>query len=220
MPNSLESKLAHLKESIPAFQKIWLATQKADNGNVFPMDLYTTAVTHRAMCIISGFCIMIENQNFICAAPLVRLHLDNLLRLYAALLVGDLHEFCLKVLEGEHVRNLKDRNNQKMTDKYLVKKISDEYSWVTRLYEETSGYVHLSHKHHFNTVNHIDEKEGSVEVEFGIGVSDINIPAGIREEAADAMIEITQTLLKYLHGWAYTKANPEEVQRMRAIAQK
>lgn len=182
------------------------------------MDLYATAITHRALCLISGFCLMIENQNFICAAPLVRLQLDNLLRLYAAWLVKNPHEFCQKVLKGEHVRKLKDQDNQKMTDKYLVEKIAMEYPWASRLYEATSGYVHFSNKHHFNTVNHVDDKERSVE--FGIGVSDINIPAGTREEAIDAMIEITKALLKYLHGWAFTKANPSEVQRMRAMAEK
>lgn len=209
MGNGVELRLAHLKGSIPAFQKLWLETQKADNGTVFSMDLYATAITHRAMCLISGFCLMIENQNFICAAPLVRLHLDNLLRLSAAWLVKDSYEFCQKVLKGEHVSNLKDRDNKNMRDRYLVNKIAVEYPWVRKLYEETSGYVHFSHKHHFNTVNHVDDKEHSVE--FAIGVSDINIPAGIREEATDAMIEITKALLRYLNCWALIKANPKEV---------
>lgn len=198
-------KLSELKKAIPAIQKECQEILKADGGNLFPFDLHATAIAHRSCCLISGFCIMIEKENFICAAPLVRLHLDSLLRLYAGWLVSDPNKFATNVLKGEHVSNLKDRDGKKMYDNHLVKKMSEEYPWITSLYKETSGYVHFSHKHHSNTIDSFNDEERSIV--FRVSAKDVNIPDGIREEAIDAMAEITKALLRYLYSWAYTKNN-------------
>lgn len=214
----LIGKLALLKESVPIFKNLLNDILKADNGNLFPVDLYLTAIAHRVLCLISGFCLMIENENFICAAPLVRLQLDNLLRLSAVWLVREPHDFCTQVLKGEQVRKIKDRNNEQMNDSYLVKQLSSKYPWVVRLYKETSGYVHFSNKHHANTVSRVLIDERSIEL--GIGVEDINVPPEVKEEAADAMNAISNAILEYFNGWKYTKNNPEEIQRMREMANK
>ena len=53
----------------------------------------------------------------------------------------------MSVLRGEKVRDLKDRSGKKMTDVYLCQKLGEEFEWVPRVYERTSGYVHLSSTH-------------------------------------------------------------------------
>lgn len=199
----IENKLKKLKEQIDIFKKLWNVTASADSGTLFPVDMLSTAVTHRAMCIISGFCEMIEKKNFICAAPLVRLQLDNLIRFYAIWLVDDPHDLATEILKGKEIRKHKDRNGQKMTDKYLTEKLADEYPWIRRVYRETSGYIHLSSKHYFNTVRdvHVEERGTTI----AIGTCDTSITDEIREEAIDAMKAINEAVLRYLHGWAYTK---------------
>jgi hypothetical protein len=206
MSNQTEQKLKLLKESIPFHLEMQLAIGKAYNGALYPLDILSTAVIHRSMSLISGFCDMIEKKNFICAAPLVRLQLDNWLRFYAAWLVSDPHDFAMKIFEGKEVRKIKDKEGKFLTDQYLTKKLSKEYPWVTNLYRETSGYIHLSKKHIFNTIKSISDKDRSYKI--AIGPSDTCIPEKFREEALDAMLAITQGLLRYLHGWGFTKANP------------
>lgn len=199
----LSGKVGKLREHIPAYKGLWLMTAKADGGALFPVDLLSTAVTHRAMCLISGFCDMIEKQNFICAAPLVRLLLDSLLRFYAVWLVDEPHDLANQIFSGKELRKIKDRNGKKMTDRYLSEQLAKEYTWLERVYRETSGYVHLSSKHYFNTVRELHEDDRSVTV--AIGSSDTSITTEVYEEALDAMLEISTAVLRYLHGWAHTK---------------
>lgn len=125
-----------------------IAKKMFEPGKVFlyPLDILANAVMNRSVALIDGFCGQIENENFICAAPLIRLQLDNLLRFYASFIVQDPHNFALKVFKGIEIRKLKDSNSIKMTDRYLVSRLSKEYSWIENVYRETSGYIHLSYQ--------------------------------------------------------------------------
>lgn len=201
--SEIHRKVKNLRGDIEKYRAIWLMTAKADGGAAFSLDMLSTAATHRAMCLIEGFCFTFEKENFICAAPLIRLMLDTLLRFYAVWLVDNPHELALAILEGKELRKLKDREGNKMLDSYLVNKLSAEYSWIKRVYRETSGYIHLSNKHYFNTLREVHDDTRSITV--AIGPSDTSIAIEIWDEAIDAMQAISESLLRYLHGWAHTK---------------
>ena len=66
-------------------------------------------------------------RNFLAAAPLIRLQLDSCLRLYAAWLVENPHEFAHKVLRRERVDKLKNQDGKFLRDHYLVEKLAEEY---------------------------------------------------------------------------------------------
>ena len=87
--SEIHRKVKNLRGDIEKYRAIWLMTAKADGGSAFSLDMLSTAATHRAMCLIEGFCATFEKENFICAAPLIRLMLDTLLRFYAVWLVDD-----------------------------------------------------------------------------------------------------------------------------------
>jgi hypothetical protein len=199
----IQKKINTLRSQIDSYKAIWLKTAKADKGALFPIDFLSTAATHRAMCLIEGFCLLIEHRNFICAAPLIRLLLDTLLRFYALWLIDQPHDLVMEVLEGKELRRVKDRDGKPLTDSYLVKKLSAEYPWIERVYRETSGYIHLSKKHYFNTVREVRDSDRSVET--AIGPEDTSISDEIYDESLDAMIEISGAVLRYLYGWAHTK---------------
>jgi hypothetical protein len=76
-----------------------------ESGKVYlyPLDLLAIAVMDRGLSLIFGFIAQIRTNNFTCAAPLVRMHLDNVLRFYAAYISEDPHEFTFKVFEGNHI---------------------------------------------------------------------------------------------------------------------
>jgi hypothetical protein len=159
MTEQVEDKLILLESYENKY--IDLAKKMFEPGKtyIYPLDLLTNAIMDRSLSLIFGFTSQIRTNNYLCAAPLVRLHLDNLLRVYASYIVKDPHDFAMKVFKGQHVRNLKDQHGNRMTDKYLVEQLTKEYKWIENVYNETSGFVHFSNKHILSSSEIIDEKE-------------------------------------------------------------
>jgi len=183
---------------------------QADGGALYPLDLLVIATLNRSICLLKGFISLLEDKNFIAAAPLIRLQLDNCLRLLAGTLVNDPHQFAMKILEGIPVRKQRDRSNKLMTDRYLVEKLSQQFPWVEKVYEATSGYVHLSEKHMFNAMQASGE---DYKLTLKITDRDAFVPDTLYIEAIGAFKAITDILFEYVYGWAYTKDNPEEAVR-------
>jgi hypothetical protein len=193
------------------------AMAEAHGGTFYYLDILATAVINRSLALISGFCLLVEAQNFICAAPLVRLQVDNCLRFSAADLVKNPHSFARQVLEGVPVRKLRDRNNKLMNDRYLAERLNEKYPWVLKLYEEASGYIHLSDKHIFHTVR--EAKDGRA-VSFRVGAADADLPDETYIEAIMAFTAATDVLVEYIRGWIYVKDNPEELEKLRKASRK
>jgi hypothetical protein len=200
----LTERLEFLKSGIDAQLKLGLRIMKAHGGAIYPLDFLSNAVLHRSMSLISGFCAMIEAKNFICAAPLLRLQLDNLIRFYAAFVVSDPHEFAMEVFRDKKVCDLHDAQGQKMTDRHLVKLLSKDFDWIERVYKHTSGYIHLSSKHIFNTLKGDDGSERKIS--FSVGPMDDCITDESRLEAVECMVAITLALNRYLEEWGVAKA--------------
>lgn len=100
----------------------------AYNGSIYHFDLYANAVFHRLIMLLSGFIKLIPD-NFICAAPLVRLQLDNFLRMSAVHRVDmPSHEFAIAVIGGKRIRDMKDKvTKRKLTDAELVEACDKNY---------------------------------------------------------------------------------------------
>jgi hypothetical protein len=103
------------------------------------------------------------------------------------------------------VRKLRDKKGELMTDQYLVSCLSEQNPWIRRVYEQTSGYIHLSSKHIFNALNPGD---GTGPGSIAIGKEDEFIPDSARVEACLAMQAITDLILHYLDSWRAVKDNP------------
>ena len=178
----------------------------ADNAKIFPLDLMGISVSKRSMSLIKGFSEMIRQENFICAAPMLRMQLDNSLRFYAAFLVENPHELARKFAEGQSIRNFKEKGtNQKLTDRLLVERLSEHYPWVFKVYNKMSGYIHLSDLHLFNTLN---KKDDNSNLRAIISDTDTNISEHIRIEAVYIMFELTTIVLWLLNSWTLTKDTP------------
>lgn len=184
----------------------------AYNGAFYLFDMLAIAALNRSLSLCSGFRKMIYLRNFICAAPLVRMQLDSVLRIYAAFIVDDPHSFSRNVFKGISVRNQKDKNGRKMTDANLVEDLSKDYNWIKNVYKQTSGYVHLSEKHIANTHKSFDKETNSVE--YIVATNQNFLPKEIFLEAINAFIACTEVLFKYLEGWVFTKDNPELVEEI------
>jgi hypothetical protein len=117
----------------------------------FHMDLVYSAALRRAFSLTRGFFDLVGAENYVSAAPLVRLQLDNALRTVASIHVRDVHEFIGHVAKGKRIDQLRDREGNRLTDKHIVDHLTEHEGlpWVRRVYAEGSRFVHLSDVHLF-----------------------------------------------------------------------
>ncbi len=199
---TLESRLNYLEKSKDAWIEVTQEMLKADRGNFFPLDLFVLGLIKRSILLTKGFCGLIRERNFSSAAPLVRLHLDNLLNMHAAFIVSDPHDFAIKKMQGKQTNKIKDKNGVEMTDGHLARSLSEqeESKWAFNVYKETSKFVHSSNKHIFSTVQEVKGRN------FQFVISDEqNIPEEKSLEAINAMISITEQLFRHIYGWIQAK---------------
>jgi len=176
-------------------------------GKLCIVDLFTAGVLNRSLSISSAFKTLLEAHNFIAAAPLIRLQLDSALRFYAVFIVNKPKEFCMEVLRGTPIRELKDKTGKKLSDKHLIKSLTEDErlsidrSWVKSVYKQTSGYIHLSEKHFHNCIR----ASSGGDIDIAISDFDAFISDDIRLEAIDAFMEITKLVLELVGYWAAFK---------------
>lgn len=120
---------------------------------------FTFSIIHRAIELNRGFKNLCDSNNWITAINLIRLQADNCMRLYALGLVSDRLDFYNRVMKGEHIRNIKDGDGNRMTDSYLAKKLDILYPGFRLLYGNSSGLIHFSKEHIDINNDKIESKE-------------------------------------------------------------
>ena len=185
---------------------------QAADASLYPLDILAVATLNRSLALLAGFCALIEARNLLSAAPLLRLQLDNCLRFSASWLVSEPHEFALRVLQGVQIKKLRDANGNALTDSYLVKSLSKEKPWVRRVYEASSGYIHLSDKHVFNAMQ-ASSKDGTINMK--ISETDYYVSEELYLEAVAAFKAATDLLLEFMYGWGWTKDNPARMKELK-----
>jgi hypothetical protein len=187
---------------------------KADGGRLFALDMLAAAVIKRSLSLCAGFALLVRSSNYTSAAALLRLQLDSCLRFYAAFIVEKPHDFATQVLHGTPVRKLKDRTGNLMTDRYLVEGLGKKYEWMPRVYDATSGFIHLSERHIFATWE--PREAGKSGVSLVVGAADEHFADELWIEMAFGFLAATDALFEYLKGWLFTKANPELASKLAA----
>jgi hypothetical protein len=210
MNDTLTSHIAEIRGSYETHIQLGHRFLATHGSALYPLDFLAVAVVNRSIALIDGFCSLIESANLLAAAPLLRLQVDNCLRFYAAWLVEDPHDFALRVPGGSAVRDLRDASKQRMTDRFLVEKLSAEVPWLERVYQHTSGYVHLSDKHIFSAMSNLNVEHRSIDMWLGRGPGP---PQDLLIEACEAFKAATWLLLRYLAGWAESRSAPERLRR-------
>ncbi len=212
--DAIESGLAELEEDENAMLDRSAVMIQAYDGAFYGFDLFANGAVNRYLALSAGFRMLIRDRNLICAGALLRLQLDTALRFFAGFIVEKPHEFAFEVFDGKQIRRLKDQDGKLMTDRYLLTKLAKEYAWIKRVYERTSGYVHMSGTHIASIFGDVNHENRSVDIK--IGWRDKDLPDSIYLEAIAAFRESTTILARYIDGWIFTKANPEKVAEMKA----
>lgn len=209
MNNTINERLTFLEESKASHFNI----TEILSGETEPIDIYAFMVLKRSISLVFGFTELIRNKNFLCAAPLIRLQIDNLLRFRASFLVENQSQFVVDVLQEKEVRKLKDRFGKSMTDAHLQDVLENEYSWLKGTYKNTSSYIHLSEKHFFNTLRASESGRDGV-LDIYIGPDDKMVSDEVYEGAIEDMILVTHALLTFIGNWALNKNKLSKQERV------
>jgi len=195
-----KDKLLNLLESgDEEYNKIVLDMFEADEKNIYPLDLFLLGIVKRSMSLISGFLLLMKKDNYLSAAPLVRLHLDNLLQIYAIFIVKYPHTLATNIMRGKkQMKEYRDKDGKNMSDNYLANKFfsnkkNKEFISLKKVYSESSKFIHFSEKHIFSIISSIDDKNGK----FSFSISDeLKIPIEKELEIIECMTEITRAQFK------------------------
>src|SRR5271154_1040794 len=141
--NCIDSALKKLSILDGKQPEMFLRMLTAYQSKLYPVDVLAVAALNRSMALCKGFHSLVQQKNFICAASILRLQLDNALRFASVFIVTDPHSFASAIMDGKRIRDFKDKSGQLMTDAYLVEQMSKKHKWITKVYKTTCGYIHL-----------------------------------------------------------------------------
>ena len=179
----------------------------AISSNMEPFDIMFISIVNRTVNINSAFSSLIRNNNFIAAAPLIRINLDSVLRMYASKLTEfDRNTFTRKVMDGEHVRKMKSEDTKKpLTDFYLVDEISkvDGMSWVKKIYDTGSSFVHFSDSLIFSSRTFSSDEERTIY--YTIAINDAFVEEHEKIGAVVWMNKIIDAIINQCQIWMYEK---------------
>lgn len=173
---------------------------QACSACVFPCDALALAVLERSLGLVKGFQLLARNGCYSSAVGLLRMQLDNALRLHGVANTPDPHHTAFQVCNGTPLRKIKDSSGQPMTDKRLAEVYSVKREWARRVYEVASAYVHLSDRHVMHFVDR-SPKAVSGGRNFSIGDDDDHIPLSDKTELAEAFEAITFGVLEEVRDW-------------------
>lgn len=205
MQEEIDNLLNGLEEKIKFLTQLAKVSLLTPSG-FYTFDIFVNGLLNRSVNLLKGFITLIREKNFIAAAPLVRLHLDSLLRLYAPQLIDyNIDDFALKVIGGTAIRQLKDKDNQRMTDARLVEKISkhENFNWITKVYNTGNAYVNYSDQLIFASIKTKVMQERTIN--FTVGQHDEFIPLSEKHGAVHWMHEITDGLVFFIDSWVKQK---------------
>jgi hypothetical protein len=206
MKDNLDFNLLDFNKKIDKLIELGKRNQ-VTNSKRFYFKIFLNGLINRSINIGRGYINLLKDDNFIAAAPLVRVQLDSLLRLFAGSIVEeDCNDFAKEVYNGKSIRNMKDRDNQKMFDGYLAKRISREngFEWVEKVYGQGNGYIHYSDQTIFSSTK-LDAKKQQVKMISG--PSDYFVTTKEKCDATQLMIIITEAIRQLISAFLEVEKN-------------
>lgn len=168
---------------------------------LFKEDFFFCASADRCLNLIDGFADMLRKRNLTCVGALLRLQMDNCMRSYAAFIAKDKETVIDCIISGDSINKQLSKDGTKMTDGYLKRELSKVDTRFADVYNQASGYIHLSEKAFYQTV--VKVEDDSIEWQVGRELPEKRNPVLI--EAADAFIHFVKLHFKMLEAVADSK---------------
>jgi hypothetical protein len=182
--------------------------QQHSRGPVGYQHFYLFGIARRALALSVAFRKMITDRNSLVASSIIRMQLDTVLRLYALFWVADPEDFAARVFKGTPINKLKAQDGQPLTDKYLRDRLAERKKWIPTAYEETSGYIHFSHRHIKAALDVSDRENHHVELQ--IGPHDVGKPLTYYGELLRAFRHLNMMIPVAAEDWfSRLERNPE-----------
>ena len=203
----LDLKIEALKEL--RSQGIQLA-QGIIGENLTKEDLFFCASLDRCLHLMDGFVVMLRERNLTCAGALLRLQMDNCMRTYAAFIAKDQTAVTDCLIHGTPIKHLEDKQGKKMADWYLKEELTKIEPTFGQVYDQASGYIHLSEKAFYQTVTDVDD-DGLLVLQVGHQLPEKRNDPLL--EGADAYIHYVILHYKMLDAVRESKERFDAVQR-------
>jgi len=174
---------------------------KAGNYNVHNEDLYILSIINRAISLNKAFLLLLKNKNSLTAISIVRLQLDNVLRLNAIKIVNNREDFLNYFFEGKPINKYRE-GAKKFTDNFLATQLNEDNPGTLDLYNFLCDFVHFSDRHFEATKTKPINKDAM----YRIVVGDANVLS--KEEQTmynENMVNISNTILKISKEWINIK---------------
>lgn len=168
---------------------------------LFKEDFFFCASADRCLNLIDGFTDMLRKRNLTCVGALLRLQMDNCMRSYAAFIAKDKETVIDCIISGDSINKQLSKDGTKMTDGYLKRELSKVDTRFADVYNQASGYIHLSEKAFYQTV--VKVEDDSIEWQVGRELPEKRNPVLI--EAVDAFIHFVKLHFKMLEAVADSK---------------
>ena len=200
----LQRELEELEELANPLLEAGRALMDKCQESIFPCDALGLTVLARAVNIYNGFKLLISGKNYECAASLLRLNLDNILRFYGVTTCDDPHQIADEMLSGTPLRKIKHSKGGAMNDAYLVKLLGNENPWLADAYDILSGFIHLSDRHFEHMLLQSVQSEDGVRT-FRISDGDDHVPDEQKANLVHTFAVVTRGTTALLQHWADTR---------------
>jgi hypothetical protein len=164
-------------------------------------DFYFCASVDRCLKLIDGFINMLQARNLTCAGALLRLQMDNCMRSYAVFIANDKNAVIDCIINGNRINKQVSEDGKKLTDTFLKSELSKLDSRFVNVYNQASGYIHLSEKAFYQTVVRCEDYH--IEFQVGLDLPEKRNPVLV--EAADAFTHYVHLHFKILRAVADSK---------------
>jgi len=177
--------------------------------SLFKEDLYFLAAINRCLDLIDGFIELIKNRNLTCAGALLRLQMDNCMRAYAVFIAEDKDKVVNCIISGERIDNLIDNTGKKLKDGYLKKQLNTLDHRFQQVYDQASGYIHLSTKAFYQTI--VSTEDNTIETQIGHKLPDRYNETLV--EGIQAFVHFTKLFYKIIEAVADSKERYDRNQK-------
>jgi hypothetical protein len=183
----------------------------AGEGQVYEIDVVMAAAMARSYGLVDGFIAAFDSWNPVVAAPLLRMQVDSLIRLAYMAHAPRADAVAHHIFAGREFRTLKDDEGKTLTDCRLRKHAEDVHPWIGSVYQETSGWVHLSPAHLRAAWRLGPAKAGDGQglvLSGSVPIRPEQIPLSELEQLLGAMIQATEQVFGYVEIWERRKGLP------------
>lgn len=153
--------------------------------DLHPIDHVIAAALKRSQAFTQAFLSLVDQGNEFAAMPFIRMQLDNVLRISAFRLVSDSYALARFILEGNKLDKFDKKMN--LSDFGLRTRLDPKYEYISQLYEETSGFVHLSQHHLIRAVEDWENPNRGEDALLSFGEVD-DLPSWSEEHKKEALI--------------------------------